>query len=199
MATLERLRGALEEIEEIDRLIVGELDGSTAKTQREQVVSDHKLAVFLNAAKERAQTCLGIYKDEDGTKKQVRVCSVLLLICGCCSVVCGVADMSCTRAPAGVDAWIRVVSFCSLLTLPHSVRSLLDAWQEVDLMSGPNALTNFYEQLRETKTYHRRFHTAVAAASAAQPAASLKDQLAGGAEVETKFTDEESVGRYVRA
>jgi len=136
MASLERLRGSLEDLEAIDGFIVDELDSGRAKTQREHIVSDHKIATYLNAAKERAQTCLDIYKDEDGLKKT-----------------------------------------------------------EIDQMTGPNALTNFYDQLRETKAYHRRFNTGAAGALPAQ--APLKEQLDAKAEAENKFSGEESTGRHL--
>jgi splicing factor 3A subunit 3 len=132
MATLERLRSALEDIEELDRLVVAELDGSSAKTQREQITSDHKLATILRASHERARMCLDLYKDEDGLRKA-----------------------------------------------------------EVESMSGPVALANFYDQLRSTKEYHRRFPDAAASLP------SLKEQLERDSDAEGKFSGEESVGRYV--
>ena len=134
MATLERLRSSLEDIEEVDRLIVKELDSDAAKTQREQITSDHKIASYLRAAEARARTCLGIYKDEDGVKKA-----------------------------------------------------------ELELMTGPNALTNFYDQLRESKAYHRRFQTA----TQGQLVAPLGEQLDAAANAEGKFSGEENIGRYV--
>lgn len=124
----------MEEIEEIDSIIVTELDGPTAKSQRDQITSDHKIASYLVASQGRAQTCVDIYKDEDGLKKA-----------------------------------------------------------ELALMTGPETMTNFYDQLRETKAYHRRFETS----AAAQVAPVLQEQLARGSNSASKFSGEESTGRYV--
>ena len=71
MATLERLRSCYEEIEAIDKIIVEELDNASAKTQREQIESDHRVATYLDAERELANDCVEIYKDTDKTK-QVR-------------------------------------------------------------------------------------------------------------------------------
>jgi hypothetical protein len=101
MATLERLRGALADVEDIDRMIVSELASASAKTQREQILSDHRVASYLAASQERARTCLEIYKDEDGVHQA-----------------------------------------------------------ELAAMTGPDALNAFYDALKESKAYHRRFQQA---------------------------------------